>query len=440
MVHSARREDTFRQHLTANEGTRSMNPSGPLRCVLIVAGLACILLSTFVVRGDEDVRRAETLAQVLRSTDYDAWSKALTELASMGPDAAPALDALLVFLASDEHSSRLAATAIYNMGATPEHAIPYLAAQMHRQHVGQWGAQIHVPRTGRLLASGLNPICLALSNAGAPAVPAIVPLLKSEDSSVRAFSAITLGLIGRSAMSAAPALRPLLRDLDNTVRAMAAWSIGEVGGVTADVVPELIAMVKQRDEFPRAFAIHALGFGGADAASAVELIIEYVKETVPSRDTCGEAELAIRALGRLAKSAESAAPILKSLVQNERVEANLRIVASVALAGASPEAERGATVKFLIEQSASGDARLTAACGLAELGVADAVPVLIQFMMSDNSEARAMAAHAAANLGQTAAPAAIYLKRMATYDMDSAVRAAARGALRQIEREPRSSQ
>lgn len=62
--------------------------------------------------------------------------------------------------------------------------------------------------------------CIALGEAGegaAPAVPALIPLLKDKDPLVRRLAAYALGMIGPKAKAAVPALKEATGDRDSSV-------------------------------------------------------------------------------------------------------------------------------------------------------------------------------------------------------------------------------
>jgi HEAT repeat protein len=62
--------------------------------------------------------------------------------------------------------------------------------------------------------------CIELAKAGekaAPAVPALIPLLKDQDALVRRLAAYAIGQVGPKASQAVPALKELLQDPDRQV-------------------------------------------------------------------------------------------------------------------------------------------------------------------------------------------------------------------------------
>lgn len=407
------------------------------RAMLLLLIGTTILLDPAESRGSNDAQRAEELARQLRATDHEKWDPALQELGAMGPDALPALDAILVFLAGGSHSASLSANAICYLGDTPEQAIPYLMSKLRPDGSSYFQLpDFQLPPELRLLQLHCASICRALANAGAAAVKPIRACLKSDDSDERVNAAITLGLIGQGAAATAPDLRGMLRDPDTTARAAAAWSLAEVGGVTAEAVAELVLLAGQRPELPRAFAIHALGYAGTAAEPHIDLITQYIKECADSEHLTDEAEIAIRAAGRLGSVAEQALPAMKELATLKELPMSLRIAAAEAVARIAPVTERDAMIGFLRRQLGHNEARLRAACSLAALRAEDAVPTLVEHLMIADAATRATAASRLGTLGPAAAPAKEYLRRLAQYDTVSAVRAEARSAIRRIEQAP----
>jgi HEAT repeat protein len=83
---------------------------------------------------------------------------------------------------------------------------------------------------------------LGLSKLGpeaAPAVPALIDALKSQQALVRQNAALALGNIGSSAKAAVPGLTDALRDPEWAVRRQAAVALGQLGPDAKSAVPAL---------------------------------------------------------------------------------------------------------------------------------------------------------------------------------------------------------
>ena len=130
---------------------------------------------------------------------------------------------------------------------------------------------------------------LALIQVGAPAVPAVVELLATNDPRLRSLGLTTLWGMGPRAASAVPALVDTLVDADPEMRNAAAMALENMGPAAAPAVPALIKALGDGDRRVRQTAVKALGNIGPAAQDAIPVISRAVK-----RGAWPEAEEAIR--------------------------------------------------------------------------------------------------------------------------------------------------
>jgi HEAT repeat protein len=202
------------------------------------------------------------LVQLLQSERVTARWKAADLLKERGPDARPAVPALLQALHySDAHVQTVAVTALEAIGYTGPEAIPVLQAMLTRE--------------GRLSAER------ALAHYGAqaaPAVPRLIDLLRDSDSEVRWNAALTLGKIGPDAKAAVPNLVAALKDENALVREHAAEALGDIGPDARDAIPELVAVLKDPEARVRRDAVRSLGQIGLRDKATAEAIRPLVKD------------------------------------------------------------------------------------------------------------------------------------------------------------------
>ena len=130
---------------------------------------------------------------------------------------------------------------------------------------------------------------LALIRVGAPAVPAVLELLATDDPRLRGLALSTLWGMGPKAESAVPNLAETLTDPDPEMRNGAAMALENMGPSAAAAVPALIKALGDGDRRIRQTAVKALGNIGPAAKEAVPVISRAVK-----RGAWPEAEEALR--------------------------------------------------------------------------------------------------------------------------------------------------
>ena len=118
---------------------------------------------------------------------------------------------------------------------------------------------------------------LALMDAGAAGVPALIEMLQGPDPVHRATAASTLYGMGGRGKAAVPALAVLLADPAQEIRVAAAMALENMGPDAAEAVPALIKALKDKEGIVRQRAAITLGNIGPAARDAVPALSEAAK-------------------------------------------------------------------------------------------------------------------------------------------------------------------
>ena len=109
-------------------------------------------------------------------------------------------------------------------------------------------------------------------------VPDLIQLLKDENSEVRLNASKALREIG---IEAVPALIQLLNDDSNEVRSQANRSLREIGPATVDQAPALIQLLEDEHHYVRLNAAKALGQIGTEAKPAIPTLSQLLEDQDP---------------------------------------------------------------------------------------------------------------------------------------------------------------
>jgi HEAT repeat protein len=224
--------------------------------------------------GEAGVR---ALVRTLATGGTEERMAAAWALASAGPPAAGAREALVRALGSDDSAGvrAAAARALGKVGrAAPPALFRALADASETVRHDAADALSHV-EMGR---DDLRPLVAALG---------------SRDAYVRAFAAWTLGNMGAAAGEAVPALAARVDDPDIDVVVSAA--LARIGPGAPAAVPALVAALKEKDAGRRWRAARTLGRIGPGAGEAVPALVAALRD--PNE---GVRRHAARALGRIA--------------------------------------------------------------------------------------------------------------------------------------------
>lgn len=203
--------------------------------------------------------------------------------------------------------------AITSLGPEAEPAIPALLHTLRTDSGGQRSEETHQDYRS----------ALALAAIGQPAVEGLVEILKEKKENVRAEAVMALGRIGADASPAVPGLIPLLGDKSERIRREAAHALGQIG--QAATVP-LIAAATHQDAVVRAGAIEGLGLLPAPNDRARDSVVAGSKDEAPEVRAAS-----LKAMGRLGLTEETLAPILRTDLEDQ--DEGVRLAAVALLVG-----------------------------------------------------------------------------------------------------------
>jgi HEAT repeat protein len=224
----------------------------------------------------------------------------------------------------------------------------------------------------------------ALSRMSAASVPPILEALETAtDPRTRRSAATALGSIGPSAAAAIPALsRALATEESRSVGVALAWALGRIGG---EALPALVAIL---DAGPppdtRDHVIRALGEMGPAARPAADRVIAAAVAD-PERRVRSRAVLAVAAIGR-----DDAVAVLEQRLRDEPSDI---VRGDVALALGQASAGSPVAVATLVEALGDPDVSAKAAMGLGAIGE-PAYAAVLDALHHERPEMRAAAAEA----------------------------------------------
>ena len=123
----------------------------------------------------------------------------------------------------------------------------------------------------------LNSASAALGDIGAPAVDALIPVLRSGDPEAESGALSSLQIMGEAARPALPAVLDYVSREAAPDRATAFRVLGQLGG--SDAVQALTRGLDDSSEFARDAAIAALGHIGPAAISAEPRLVALLRQS-----------------------------------------------------------------------------------------------------------------------------------------------------------------
>jgi HEAT repeat protein len=355
--------------------------------------IGVLLIGQAAQVAEEDVAtRIQVLALQLKDGDAAQRGLAASALGDLGAKARSAVPNLIEALGDDNRLVRYRTIrALGKIGPDAEDAVPVLMEVA----------------TGAPDAAEAEDARKTLVNIGAPAVPALIAVLRQQP----ALGSV-LAQIGRPAV---PALRDTLQNPDADFRRASASVLGLMGPEADDAVANLMNRLGDEDTRVGAQAAKALGAIGSE--EAVSALVEALEQV-------GVRGQAIVALGKLGPKAARATPRLVAFQKDTR----LAPTAGEALAAIGPPA-----LEQVVRGMTGDDAetRLCSARALTWFGAETAVPRLVEALGSDRDEVRANAAEALAMLGPAAKRASTPLLN-ALHDPNPYAQAHAESALEKI--------
>jgi HEAT repeat protein len=324
-----------------------------------------------------------------------------------------------------------AAEALGNVGKGAESAVPALVEMLVKFDKDEIEKMLRPPKEGDRAANLAGPV-LALRKIGKPAVPAVVPLLKSDQPLIRYQAAAVLsGMKPGEAAEALPQIQEALeaeRGLPSgqlqIFEELAAATLNH-GGESDKIAAGVIELLKSNDEVVRFRGCKLLARLGRKAEPAVAKLVELLNDMFPQvqgaaiealaaigpaakpavialakklekfdGDDVPVAREAAKALQNFGPAAAPAAPALaKALDSNDQ---NMCIDAANALAAIGPEALPAveAIAKHLTDANSRREERIALLNATAAIGppAKDAIPAVNRLLAEKETAIRVVAA------------------------------------------------
>ncbi|WP_422930458.1 HEAT repeat domain-containing protein [Singulisphaera sp. PoT] len=291
---------------------------------------------------DVDARRAATWK--LRNSDHAAQKAALPDLIEL-------------LMKDKDGQVRLAVLdSVVALGPDAEPAIPALVHTLRTDYGGQGKEETHQDYRS----------ALALAGIGKPAVEALRGLLKERKESVRAEVIMALGRIGADAGPAVPDLMPFLSDKSERMRRESSLALGKIG---APAVEPLLAAATSENDVLREWAVLSLGHVSPPTDPVTAAILKATSDTVPAVRAA-----AFDSARHLALSDEILLPLLMSALRDKEERVRLGAVRILVEHRATLTKLAPELVKLLTGEEAE-PARMSAYL-LGKLGT-DATPMLL---------------------------------------------------------------
>lgn len=207
------------------------------------------------------IRAAEAipvLTQKLADPEAEVCVKAAQAVWRIDRDGNLAVPVLVRAL-RDRHAGMEAKFVLGEIGPAAKDAVAALVQSLREERVGR---PLRTPPSS----------ALALGRVGAAAVPALIPVLKTDYDEVRTSAVIALGFVGKPAHDAVPYLMPLLKDKSLEVRQATALALGCIEPDNRDLIPALKQLARDDDIFLAGAASAMLRH--LDPAAAAELGLE----------------------------------------------------------------------------------------------------------------------------------------------------------------------
>jgi len=253
----------------------------PIRFVFFLSFIFC-LMQNVPAPADEV---ADAVTRLRSGSDEERYDAART-LRKLGPQAAPAIDALITALADD--------------GVPHEFKVQYFGPRVQ------------------------DAASAALVKIGAPSVPRLVVALENENPEIQEWSAFTLGCLGPVSRSSFPVLQKLLKEInasESDERKRLQWAlidaVAKVGESPDIVVPVLIETYRtQKSVTTRSAALSALPDADPSGTLALSILLEGL-----DHDDGDIMSAAVQALGKLGPRASSAAEELLKRINTKKTRA-----------------------------------------------------------------------------------------------------------------------
>jgi HEAT repeat protein len=256
-------------------------------------------------------KSARSLIESVRADNVDVRRKAATdiEMSDHGVQR-QALPIMIEVLAKEKDGQvRLAVLgALATMGPDAAPAVSALVHTLETDFGGQGSEASHQDYRS----------ALALAAIGKPAVDGLRGLLKARKAGVRAEVVMALGRIGADARAAVPDLIGLLGDKNERMRSEISLALGHIG--PASVEP-LIAACGHNDAFIRAGAVESLGYLVEPNLNVKHVALERAHDGSPVVRAS-----AVKALAKLSLADDAILPILTENIHHDDDQVRLAVV------------------------------------------------------------------------------------------------------------------
>jgi HEAT repeat protein len=271
------------------------------------AGIALAVCTALTAEG----RGPDPPTADLRAENLEMRRKAAIELFSAGKDAQKAALPVLIELLQSEKDGQVRLAVLDTVTALGPDAAPAVEALVYTlktDYGGQNKEELHQDYRA----------ALALAAIGPPAVEGLRSVLREKKVNVRAEAAMALGRIGPEAASAIPDLIGLLADNSDRVGNEAARALGAIG---AEALRPLIEACSDPKPPIRARAVAALGPLAAADANARSVILDRCRDEAPEVRAA-----AISSAAGLDLPDDTILPILEAALSDAQPEARLAAV------------------------------------------------------------------------------------------------------------------
>jgi HEAT repeat protein len=221
------------------------------------------------------------MAKAFQGADESVVSEALQAYAAMGKAAVPRMTQAL----AHPKSRMFAAQVLADIGPDAAPATEALAKLVADKNTA-------MRHEALVTLSKIGP-------GAKQAVPALIAALGDKDEAIGCGAAYALGCIGKEAADAKPALAKALESEDSVLKAIAAWALIHIDPACDDCLEKVVAVLSTSLKAPesqlRVQAAETLGELGSKAKAAVPALKAAAKDSEPAARSAAEA--ALKAIG-----------------------------------------------------------------------------------------------------------------------------------------------
>ena len=325
------------------------------------------------------------LIRDLRSPNVERRIKAADQLAKLGPEAEPAVLALISAVGDlNEEVQNKSVAALGRIGRAAKDAVPALANLLKDDDAAKFPAAIDA-------LGSIGPDSMQAKND-------LIGFMLGEDARLSVLSCRALLRILPELDEERPQIVPILiHALSAAEPATRETAIETLGSAGTSAVPHLIKIVEKSKEDPEraARAATALGMMGGAAESAVPALTG----ALDSEKTSIQAAFALSAIGR---AASPAVPKLAKLLGSRN--STLRFAVVRALGEIGPDAVAGVGELGAALSDAEEEVRREAAQSLGKIGpeARQAIPALIAALSDQSTDVKWQAVWALSRMGEKA--------------------------------------